>query len=69
MATTEYFNESVKCQGGKDMMDVEFGRSSYFEEDSIYLKVDGKGLVMDRATAEKFVKAALNVGEYFGFTD
>jgi hypothetical protein len=69
MATTVYFEETVKCQGGNVEMDVEFGRSSFYDEDSIYLNVDGKSLVMDRATAKKFVKAACNVGHYFGFID
>ena len=43
-ATTMFFEETVKCQGGKEEMDIEFGRSSFYEEDSIYLKVDGKSL-------------------------
>lgn len=58
-----------KCQGKKEEMDIEFGRSSFYEEDSIYLNVDGKSLVMDRATAKKFVEAAAGVGTYFGFLD
>ena len=37
MATTMFFEEIVKCQGKKEKMSIEFGRSSYFEEDSIYL--------------------------------
>lgn len=69
MATTVYFEETIMCQGGKETMDVEFGRSSFYEEDSIYLRVDDKSLVMDRATAKKFVEAANNVGFYFGFVD
>ena len=69
MATTVYFEENVKCQGGKEEMNVEFGRSSYYEEDSIYLRVDGKALVMNRATAKKFVEAANSVGHYFSLLD
>ncbi|MER0043294.1 hypothetical protein [Pseudomonas sp. MGal98] len=67
MATTMFFEETVKCQSGKEEMDIEFGRSSYHDEDSIYLKVDGKSLVMNRETAKKFVEAATGVGFYFGF--
>lgn len=44
-------------------MNIEFGRSSFYEEDSIYLTVDDKSLVMDRKTAQKFVEP---VGHYFG---
>ncbi|MCK4830989.1 hypothetical protein KA005_85555 [bacterium] len=67
MATTMFFEETVKCQGEKEEMDIEFGRSSFYEEDSIYLTVDGKSLVMDRDTAKRFVEAAASVGHYFGF--
>lgn len=65
MATTMFFEETVKCQGGKEEMDIEFGWSSFYDEDSIYLKVDGKALVMDRTTAKKFAEAAAGVGELF----
>ncbi len=64
-----FFEETVKCQGGKEKMDIEFGRSSFYDEDSIYLKVDGKSIVMDRNTAKRFVEAAVGVGRYFGFVD
>lgn len=67
MATNMFFEEVVKCQGGQEEMHIEFGRSSYYDEDSIYLKVDDKSLVMDRKTAKKFVEAASEVGFYFGF--
>ena len=50
-------------------MDIEFDRSSFYDEDSIYLNVDGKSVIMDRATAKKFVETVLGVGHYFGFFD
>lgn len=67
MATTMFFEKTIKDQGEKCEMEFEFGRSSFYKEDSIYLKVDGKVLVMDRATAKEFVEAAARVGQYFGF--
>lgn len=69
MATTMFFEETVKCQSKKEDMDIEFGRSSFFEEDSIYLNVDGKKIVMDLATAKKFVQASSNVGKYLGLLE
>jgi hypothetical protein len=69
MATTMYFEETVRDQGGKDAMDIELGRSSFYPEDSIYLNVDGKGVLMDRATAKRFVDAVMAVGAYHGFID
>ena len=79
MATTCYFEETVKDQDGKLEMDVEFGRSSYYSgckldngktgEDSIYLTVNGSTVIMDRATAKRFVEAAISVGHYHGLVD
>lgn len=69
MATTMYFDETIADQGREDSMDVEFGRSSFYPEDSIYLTVDGKTIIMDRATAKQFVDAVISVGHYHGFVD
>lgn len=52
MATTMYFEQTIRDQGGKESLDFEFGRSSFYPEDSIYLTVDGKTVIMDRATAK-----------------
>lgn len=69
MATTMYFEETVLDQGGKIKMQIELGRSSYYPEDSIYLVVDGRTVIMDRATAQRFVNAVLSVGRYHGLAD
>lgn len=50
-------------------MELEIGRSSFYREDSIYISVDGKLVIMDRATAKRFVDAVVSVGFYHGFTD
>ncbi len=50
-------------------MNIELGRSSYYSEDSVYLNVDGSGLVMDRETAKRFVEAVAAVGRYHGFIE
>ena len=69
MATTMYFDEVIHDQGGKSSFEIELGRSSYYPEDSIYLKVDGKTVIMDRATAKRFVEAVNSVGFYHGFIE
>lgn len=69
MATTMYFEETIKDQGNRNSMDVEIGRSSFYPEDSIYINVDGKLVIMDRATAKRFVEAVVSVGLYHGFTE
>jgi len=67
MATTSYFEETIKDQGGKTEMELEVGRSSFYAEDSIYITVDGKTVIMDRKTAKNFVEAVNSVGIYHGF--
>lgn len=78
MATTMYFEEEVKDQGGNETLLVEFGRSSYYSGspvpggtgvDSIYLTVNDKTVIMDRETAKKFVEAAVSVGHYHGLLE
>jgi len=69
MATTMYFEETIRDQGDKATIDVELGRSSFYKEDSIYLTVDGKTVIMDRATAKRFVEAVVAVGQYHGLVD
>lgn len=69
MATTMYFEETIKDQGGKTEMELEIGRSSYYPEDSIYIIVDGKTVIMDRETAKRFVEAVNSVGFFHGFVE
>ena len=69
MATTMYFEETVKDQGGKSSFEIELGRSSFYPEDSIYLTIDGKTVIMDLATAKRFVNAVVAVGQYHGLVD
>lgn len=69
MATTMFFEETIKDQGGKISMEVEVGRSSFYAEDSIYLTVDGKTVIMDREMAKKFVEAVVSVGFYHGLVE
>lgn len=69
MATTMYFEETIKDQGGRTEMELEIGRSSFYPEDSIYIIVDGKTVIMDRKTAERFVEAVNSVGFYHGFVE
>ena len=79
MATTCYFEEVITDQDGQEKLEVEFGRSSYYANseldndtvgsDSIYLKVDEEGVIMDRDTAKRFVEAVISVGYYHRLID
>lgn len=69
MATTIYFDETIQDQGGRTSVEMELGRSSFYQEDSIYLIVDGKTVIMNLATAKGFVDAVVSVGRYHGLVD
>ncbi|ELM6650469.1 TPA: hypothetical protein I7208_21970 [Vibrio vulnificus] len=67
MATTVFFEETLKDQG--DVNEMELGRSSFYPEDSIYIKVDGKLVIMSRDQAKRFVEAVVDVGYYHRFIE
>lgn len=69
MDTTMYFEEKIKDQGGRAEMELEIGRSSFYPEGSIYISVDGKLVIMDRETAQRFVETVNSVGFYHGFVE
>lgn len=66
MTTTVFFEDTVVCQSGKDEFYIELGRTSSAGEDSIYLIIDGKGVVMTREMARQFVDAVVETGCYLG---
>ncbi|RKK03228.1 hypothetical protein EBE87_05085 [Pseudoroseomonas wenyumeiae] len=78
MATTMYFEEIVQDQGGEVTAEIEIGRSSFYAgcsvpagigEDSVYIRFDEKTILMDRATAKRFIEAAISVGRYHSLID
>ncbi len=50
-------------------MELEIGRSSFYPEDSIYIIVDGKTVIMDRSTAKRFVESIVSLGHYHGMIE
>jgi hypothetical protein len=59
MATLCFFDETIHDQDGKTTMLFEVGRSSYHDEDSLYMVIDGKPICVNRATATKFVRRSM----------
>ena len=59
-----FFEEKIKDQGSKISMELEIGRSSFYAEDSIYITVDSKTVIMDLETAKKFVDAVVSISFY-----
>jgi hypothetical protein len=64
MATLCFFDETIHDQGGKTTMSFEVGRSSYYDDDSLYMVIDGKPICVDRATATKICDAFDGVAAY-----
>jgi hypothetical protein len=64
MATLCFFEETIHDQGGKESMMLEIGRSSFYDEDSLYIRVDDKTIIVDRTTATKIWEAVDGVAGY-----
>ncbi|HHR6221583.1 hypothetical protein GKR56_13535 [Providencia alcalifaciens] len=66
MATLMFFEETLKDQSDDASIDFEIGRSSFYDEDSIYFVIDGKTVIVTREQAKRFVDAVADVGGYLG---
>lgn len=68
MATTMFFDEVVRDKVEKESMQIEFGRSSYYDGESlIYLNVDGKSVIMDEQAGRKLCAAVSQLASYLGY--
>ena len=69
MATTMYFEGTVKDKKRETSFEIEFGRSNYYGEESMYLLVDGKSVVMDREIFVKIAEGMNLLSHYSGALD
>jgi hypothetical protein len=69
MATTSYFDELIRDQGGSTTVELEFGRSSSYKKDSLYITVDDKLIIVDRETAKRIIKKMNDVARYLKLLD
>jgi len=68
MATTIFFEENLQNAGGSAReLQLEVGTTNFIRENSIYITVDGKQIVMDEKMSKKFVEAVGKIGRYYGF--
>ncbi|EGQ9313407.1 hypothetical protein F7U73_21260 [Vibrio vulnificus] len=67
----EYENEAFLITNAHSHFASESGRVRGTEspEDSIYIKVDGKLVIMSRDQAKRFVEAVVDVGYYHRFIE
>lgn len=70
MATTMFFEGELVDKGGKQKNHVhlEFGRSSYYDGESlIYIAINGEWVILDEAQGREIYEAMDNLGGYLGY--
>jgi hypothetical protein len=68
MATTMFFEEEIKDLKEPGSVELEFGRSSYYGGISrLYVKVDGKFMVLDEAQGRRLCAAMEDVRAYLQY--
>lgn len=64
MATTCFFEEDIKDQKLDDVLLLEFGRSSYYGVNAMYISVNGNGVIVDDQTAAKIASKMQDLAAY-----
>ena len=68
MATTVFFEKLLKDKVGEAQpVKLEFGRSSFTGENLLYVSIDGKPIIVDKATGREICEAMGNVATYLGY--
>jgi hypothetical protein len=68
MATTMFFDETIKDKKEERSLDVEFGRSSFYGgENLIYINVWDVSLILDEPTGRKLSQAMFELASYLGY--
>ena len=70
MATTTFFEETVRDKERKsETIDLEFGRSSYYGENLIYVRMDNRTVILDEPTGRRLCEAMSSVGRHLRYED
>lgn len=65
MATTMYFEETLRDKGGAgEPIDLEFGCSTYYGESLVHLVIEGKTLILDRTSGNQLLDAMGDLNTY-----
>lgn len=64
MATTCFFEETITNADGTEPTELEFGRSSYFGSNSLYIRMGDVSVCVDQETAKRILKAMDDLGGY-----
>ena len=71
MTTTVFYHNTIHDKEKQDVkIELEFGSSSFYGgENLMYLRIDGKFMVLDRETGVKILNTALKLGTYLSFDE
>jgi hypothetical protein len=68
MATTMYFEEVVSDKQDKALtLDLEVGRSSYYRENLIYLRIGDDQVILDAETGRRLCEAIASLAAYLHY--
>jgi hypothetical protein len=68
MATTAYFEETISDKKEKSAkIDLEFGRSSFYGENLMYITVEGKTVILDEKSGREIYDSMRKLGVYLGY--
>ena len=70
MTTVFYYNIIYNKEKQDVKTELEFGGTSFYGgENLMYLRIDGKFMVLDRETGVKILNTALKLGTYLSFDE
>ena len=67
MATTMFFEATLKDKKEDVTLDLEFGRSSFYRDNLIYLRAGDTRLILDEKIGRELYEAMQNLGQYLGY--
>ena len=67
MATTCFFEEKLKDKERDDRLDFEFGKTSWYGENLMYIRVGDTAVALDKAKGREVYEAMRSLGAYLGY--
>jgi hypothetical protein len=68
LATTTFFEQTIQDKEDASIkMELEFGRSSFYRDNLIYIKVDDKTVIVNEETGREIYDAMMRLGSYLGY--
>jgi hypothetical protein len=67
MATTIYFDGTLKDKGEKSEIALEFGRSNFYGENTMYFTINGTHVVLTESGGREVFEAMVQLGASLGY--